>query len=113
MKPSRLENHKALSLLTDQELCVMIRAELSGWERDRRIALTTFPVPEPDWINSALDLARLERFVIRKAGALVYREELAKVAGDFNPSPTPRQRREAILAAAVRVRTDVIATISS
>jgi hypothetical protein len=93
---------------------MMIRAETSRWVKGRRVVgLTTFAESEPDWVNNERHLAELESFVILKAGALVYREELAKVAGDFNPSPTPRQRREAVLSAAVRVRTDVIAISAS
>lgn len=76
--------------------------------KDSPVFLTTVPEPKPDWVNNERELTHLEAFVIRKVGRLVHRDELARVAGDFNPHPTLRQRCEAVLLAIRRAESDAI-----
>ena len=102
----------AVSSLSDQELCGAISDELKSGI-DHRVVLTTVPAGVPDWVNDERRLKLLEAVAIRRFGSIVCRDELAKIAGDFNPRPTARQRCEAVLSAARRVRADVIPTSTS
>ena len=97
-----------LSSLNNQELRLAIVREVLAWgdireARDGRITgsladrLTTVPVTAPDWLCDNESLNRLELLVRRRGWQGEYKHQLAIIAGEFNPSPTNRQRCEAIL----------------
>jgi hypothetical protein len=92
-----------VSSLSDQELRIAIAREVIGWKNvrlhpDGRITaetervLTTVPLMVPDWMNNEFRMSYLELGLRRKGWLLAYQRELAKIAGDFNPHPTNRQR---------------------
>jgi hypothetical protein len=106
-----LVSSNPVSSLSDQDLRVAIAREVLGWTKIRCEAsgrilashpsvLTTVPLRVPDWINYRVHMSRLEETVKERGWAIDYRNKLNEIAGDFNPSPTARQRCEAILLAA-------------
>ncbi|HEY1921772.1 MAG TPA: hypothetical protein VGG44_03320 [Tepidisphaeraceae bacterium] len=105
-----LNSNPAISL-SDQELRIAIAREVIGWKNvrqhsDGRITaetetvLTTVPLSVPDWINDESRMSYLELGIKRKGWFTAYQRELAKIAGDFNPNPSARQRCEAALSTA-------------
>src|SRR3954451_21956167 len=88
--------HGPVSMLADHELNAAIAAEVFHVD-DAPIVLTTVPARHPNWTNSESQLAYLESCARRRFGSLICRQELARVAGDVNPRPTPRHRCEAVL----------------
>jgi hypothetical protein len=105
--------------LSDRELRMALAREVLGWKAlrvDRRgritgdhpTVLTTVPLIVPDWLSNEVKLASLESVISLRVGESAYRQSLGKIAGDFNPNPTARQRCEAVLMAARQAREDVI-----
>lgn len=103
-----LVSTNSVSSLGDQELRVAIAKEVLGWinircESGGRIfadlptVMTTAPMIVPDWINYRVHMSRLEETAMQRGWGIDYRKNLNEIAGDFNPSPTARQRCEAIL----------------
>jgi len=104
-----------ISLLSDQQLQLAIAREVMGWkhilcDKDGRITntrpamVTTVPPIAPNWITNESSLGHLESSIVRKVGPVAYRAAMDLIAGDFNQSPTMRQRCEAVLLAARRHR---------
>jgi hypothetical protein len=97
-----------VSSLSDQELRMAIACEVLGCKRvhrqsdgritaERSLVLTSAPFAIPDWLNDESCMSRLELGIRIKGWFMAYQRELAKIAGDFNPNPTRRQRCEAAL----------------
>jgi hypothetical protein len=108
-----------IASLNNHELRLALAREVMGWtnlreESDGRIvgdhpdALTTVPLTAPNWLENVAQLEYLESVVVRQVGRDVYRREVGRVAGDFNPHPTPRQRCEAVLSATRAARDAMI-----
>ncbi|HEX4056638.1 MAG TPA: hypothetical protein VHX86_20450 [Tepidisphaeraceae bacterium] len=106
----KLTQLNAVSSLDDQELRVAIAREIFGWRNIRAGAdgrftashptvLTTAPLEVPDWIGEESETVHLETVVRQQGWSLEFRNELNRIAGDFNPDPTGRQQCEAALMA--------------
>jgi hypothetical protein len=100
-----------IRVLNDDELRLAIAKEIFNWcnvqiDADGRITgenptiHTIVPKVAPDWINNEISTGRVEFVIERRGWILAYRRELAKIAGDFNPATSGRQRCEAALATA-------------
>jgi hypothetical protein len=97
-----------VSSLTCQELRVAIADEVFGWTNircesggrilaDHPSVMTTAPLVVPDWLGYNVHMDRLEKTIRNRGWGIDYRNQLNVIAGDFNLSPTRRQRCEAAL----------------